>query len=127
MSQEINGNDNQQAGRDIINIQNDRTPCLSADNPNAVKCPQCYQIVGRFSEMCSTRNCGLAVRKYFDDMEREKIHTKRKNNEAKVRSFFTKVLICSAVLTIIGLWFSIPSLALGGIITSIFAIKAMES
>lgn len=46
-------------------------PLMGKDNPNAIICPQCFQITGRQTPECKgSLNCGYPVKGHFDAMDK---------------------------------------------------------
>ena len=67
MYQHIGGGDgNIQAGGDVVL---NPTPRYPENNPNIVKCPQCWIDTGRYSHSCP--HCGYDVAGHFEALARE--------------------------------------------------------
>ena len=114
--QHIEGNNNQQAGRDINNYSVSK---LDLSNPNMIECPQCWNVTGRYSSHCI--HCNYEVKNHFDEIGEREYELKRKERQIKLNNNAMLIGLGGILTSIGGAKFELPILMIAGMVVALLA------
>lgn len=115
-NQHVYGDNNQQAGNDIINnfADNDFDP----NNPNIIDCPSCWKPTSKFANAC--QRCGYAV---LEHLKREII----KKEIIPLKKRLKVALLCTVISMCMAYYFSMPMLIVCVVVPFVIYINVLEN
>jgi hypothetical protein len=113
--QQIHGNNNQQAGHDIVNHYSDSD--FDPNNPNIIDCPSCWKQTSKFANEC--QKCGYAV---LEHLKREII----RKEIIPLKKRLKIALLCTVISMFMAYYFSMPMLVVCVVVPFVIYINALE-
>jgi hypothetical protein len=113
--QKIHGNNNQQAGNDIINNFGDDN--FDPNNPNIIDCPSCWKQTSKFANEC--QRCGYAV---LEHLKREII----RKEIIPLKKRLKVALLCTVISMFMAYYFSMPVLVMCVVVPFLIYINSLE-